>query len=304
MKEIKEVQDLLELTQSDDLLAREDRLLKEFEVLLEQEEVLWFQKSREKVIALGDRNTTFFHTSTIVRRRRNMIEALKDGEDRWVTNKKDLEKMALDYYKRLYSLEDVSAMRDMLPQAGFVQLSEGKMQELEKPFLEEEVVVAVKSMGSFKAPGIDWFQPVFYQKNWEVVGASVTRFVLGFFESGVRPQLTNSALLILLPKVARPEKIAQFHPVSLCNVLFKIITKMMVIRLKSVISKLIGPAQASFIPGRLSVDNVVVVQEAVHSMRRKKGRKGWMLLKLDLEKAYDRIRWDFLTETLEAAGLS
>ncbi|KAG7557811.1 Reverse transcriptase domain [Arabidopsis suecica] len=79
---------------------------------------------------------------------------------------------------------------------------------------------------------------------------------------------------------------------------------MMVIRLKNVISKLIGPAQASFIPGRLSIDNIVVVQEAVHSMRRKKGRKGWMLLKLDLEKAYDRIRWDFLKETLGAAGLS
>lgn len=56
--------------------------------------------------------------------------------------------------------------------------------------------------------------------------------------------------------------------------------------------------------GRLSIDNIVTVQEAVHSMRRKKGRKGWMMLKLDLEKAYDRIRWDFLQETLEAAGFS
>ena len=67
--------------------------------------------------------------------------------------------------------------------------------------------------------------------------------------------------------------------------------------------KLIGPAQASFIPGRVSTDNIIVVQEAVHSMRRKKGRKGWMLLKLDLEKAYDRIRWDFLEDTLYAAKL-
>lgn len=74
-------------------------------------------------------------------------------------------------------------------------------------------------------------------------------------------------------------------------------------RLKTLMSKLIGPAQASFIPGRLSTDNIVIVQEAVHSMRRKKGKKGWMLLKLDLEKAYDRIRWDFLEDTLHAAKL-
>ena len=68
-------------------------------------------------------------------------------------------------------------------------------------------------------------------------------------------------------------------------------------------NKLIGPTQSSFITGHLSTDNILVVQEAVHSMRRKKGRKGWMLLKLDLEKAYDRIRWDFLEDTLKAAGL-
>ncbi|AEE84338.1 putative protein [Arabidopsis thaliana] len=76
----------------------------------------------------------------------------------------------------------------------------------------------------------------------------------------------------------------------------------MVERLKPLMTNLIGPAQASFIPGRVSTDNIVFVQEAVHSMRRKKGVKGWMLLKLDLEKAYDRIRWDYLEDTLISAG--
>lgn len=109
---------------------------------------------------------------------------------------------------------------------------------------------------------------------------------------------------MLIAKVAKPEKITKFRPISLCNVLFKIITKTMVGRLKGVMNKLVGPAQSSFIPGRLSVDNIVVVQEAVHSMKRKQGRKGWMLLKLDLEKAYDRIRWDFLENTFVVMGLS
>lgn len=117
------------------------------------------------------------------------------------------------------------------------------------------------------------------------------------------PCETNDALLVLIAKVEKPERITQFRPISLCNVLFKTITKTMVMRLKAVMPKLIGPAQASFIPGRLSTDNIVIVQEAVHSMRRKKGRKGWMLLKLDLEKVYDRIRWDFLEDTLRAVQL-
>jgi len=81
-------------------------------------------------------------------------------------------------------------------------------------------------------------------------------------------------IVVLIAKVLKPEKITQFRPISLCNVVFKIITKTMVGRLKGVISKLVGPAQSSFIPGRLSTDNIVVVQEAVHSMQRKKGRKG------------------------------
>lgn len=304
VSDLKAVQDLLEVVQTDDLLMKEDTLLKEFDVLLHQEETLWFQKSREKLLALGDRNTTFFHTSTVIRRRRNRIEMLKDSEDRWVTEKEALEKLAMDYYRKLYSLEDVSVVRGTLPTEGFPRLTREEKNNLNRPFTRDEVVVAVRSMGRFKAPGPDGYQPVFYQQCWETVGESVSKFVMEFFESGVLPKSTNDVLLVLLAKVAKPERITQFRPVSLCNVLFKIITKMMVIRLKNVISKLIGPAQASFIPGRLSFDNIVVVQEAVHSMRRKKGRKGWMLLKLDLEKAYDRIRWDFLAETLEAAGLS
>lgn len=118
------------------------------------------------------------------------------------------------------------------------------------------------------------------------------------------PCETNDALVVLIAKVLKLEKLTEFRPISLCNVLFKTITKTMVLRLKKVMPKLIGPAQSSFIPGRVSTNNIVVVQEAVHSMRRKKGRKGWMLLKLDLEKAYDRVRWDFLEETLMVAGLS
>lgn len=290
MAEIKLVQDALELSQTDVMLEKEEELLKEFEVVLEQEEVVWFQKSREKWIALGERNTNYFHTSTIIRRRHNRIERLRNEEGRWTSDSQELENLAVNYYKRLYSLEDVPPVVEELPKEGFVSLTRAETNELNKPFVAMEVETAVRSMGGYKAPGPDGYQPIFYQKCWETVGESVVRFSLDFFATGNLPPETNDALVVLITKVSKPEKINQFRPISLCNVLFKTITKMMVIRMKRVIAKLIGPAQSSFIPGRLSIDNIVVVQEAVHSMRRKKGRKGWMLLKLDLEKAYDRIR--------------
>ena len=189
-----------------------------------------------------------------------------------------------------------------LPPEGFMSLSQADKTELLRCFSAGEVEKAVRCMGKFKAPGPDGYQPVFYQECWEVVGESVVKLVLEFFETSVLPSRLNDALVVLLPKVGKPEKITQFRPISLCNVLFKIITKTMVERLKPLMTNLIGPAQASFIPGRVSTDNIVFVQEAVHSMRRKKGVKGWMLLKLDLEKAYDRIRWDYLEDTLISAG--
>jgi len=252
----------------------------------------------------GDKNTKYFHTSTIIRRRKNRIEMLKDDDGNWISNAEELESLAIQYYKRLYSLDDVDQVVEKLPRDGFTRLLHGDHSGLNKQFSVSEVEVALRSMGKFKAPGPDGFQPIFYQNCWDVVGESVCKFVLDFFETGLLPPETNDALVVLIAKVLKPEKINQFRPISLCNVMFKIITKTMVGRLKGVIYKLIGPAQASFIPGRLSTDNIVVVQEAVHSMRRKKGRKGWMLLKLDLEKAYDRIRWDFLEDTLVAVGFS
>lgn len=152
MEEIQLVQDILENNQSDDLLRKEEELLKEFEVVLEQEELIWFQKSREKWIVLGERNTTFFHTSTMIRRRRNRIEMLKNDEDRWTSDPLELEELVVTYYKRLYSMADVEPVMTRLPREGFTRLEREECMALNKPFLAAEVERAVRCMGKFKAP--------------------------------------------------------------------------------------------------------------------------------------------------------
>jgi len=98
--------------------------------------------------------------------------------------------------------------------------------------------------------------------------------------------------------VPNAEKITQFRPIGLCNVVYKLITKCIVNRLKGVLPDMISPVQSSFVPGRQITDNVIIMQEVLHSMRRKTGAMGLMAIKLDLEKAYDRLRWDFLHSTL------
>lgn len=111
-------------------------------------------------------------------------------------------------------------------------------------------------------------------------------------------------MLVLIPKVDVPEDIRQLRPISLCNVIFKIITKIIALHLKSYMDFLVNHTQASFVGGRSSTDNIIIAQEVLHFMERKKGNKGQMTIKVDLEKAYDRVNWVFLEDTLRQIGLS
>lgn len=86
--------------------------------------------------------------------------------------------------------------------------------------------------------------------------------------------------------------------------MYKVIIKVVIDRLKSIMPKVVLPNQVSFIPRRYITDNIIIAQEIAHSMKNKKGKKSWMALKIDLEKAYDRIRWNFIEDTLLDIGLS
>ncbi|KAK9277915.1 hypothetical protein L1049_027472 [Liquidambar formosana] len=146
-------------------------------------------------------------------------------------------------------------------------------------------------------------QAIFYHKYWHLMCTAINHMVRSAFSSGTLPPGINKTLITFIPKIPHPENMSQFRPISLCDVSMKIISKILVSKLRPFLSSIVAPAQSSFIPGRLTSDNILITQEAIYTMKKKEGRSGLMVIKVDLAKAYDQISWDFLRSVLVEIGL-
>ena len=175
--------------------------------------------------------------------------------------------------------------------------------ELIRQVTNLEVQKAAFEIGSEKSPGPDGMPAGFYQKFWHIVGPTVIKAVKSFFRSGKILKQINHTFITLLAKVDNPNSINHFRPISLCSTIYKIISKIITSRLKGIIPKLIHPLQFAFIKNRSIQDNILIGHEVFHSFRQKRNNKeGFMAIKLDMEKAYDKIDWEFLLKVMEKFG--
>ncbi|XP_074304974.1 uncharacterized protein LOC141639890 [Silene latifolia] len=176
-------------------------------------------------------------------------------------------------------------------------------EKLDRNYVVADVQCVLNHMSPFKAPGPDGFQALFYQSQWETISPSLCKMIFDVLHNGIFPEGLGETFISLISKVDHPHTVSQFRPIGLCNVAYKLITKMIVNRLKPVLPILINPMQCSFVPERQITDNIIIVQEALHSMRGRKGRTGFMALKLDLEKPYDVGVAVHPTHTLRDMGI-
>ncbi|XP_026384009.1 uncharacterized protein LOC113279533 [Papaver somniferum] len=170
------------------------------------------------------------------------------------------------------------------------------------PPTNEEILKTVKGMESWSAPGPECFQAGFYKTQWNILGEDVCHMVKNFFSIKFLPKEINKTYISLIPKKNKACAPADFIPIGLCNTSYKIISKILVSRMKPLMERIISPYQAAYVSGRLINDNTMIAHELVHFMKKMEGASGWIALKLDMSKAFDRLEWPFLLKILQSFG--
>ena len=285
-----------------EILDKINEVQREINDLLHHKEVFWHQRSRSIWLPVGDKNTKYFHQRASQRRKKNTIEGLHDSNGVWCTNTGEIAVIAEAYYKGLFIASTELSMEDLLTSVDSV-VTEEMGRSLTCSYIKEEVRAALFQMHPSKSPGLDGMSPFFFQKFWHVVGHNVTAAVLSMLHSGRYLHKMNYTHIMLIPKKKDPQLITEYCPISLGNVVSRIISKVLKNRVKPILSRVISDSQSAFVLDRLITDNTFVAYEMIHRMRnRRRGKVGHMAIKLDVSKAYDREEWEFLEKIMLRIG--
>ncbi|KAM1589719.1 hypothetical protein ACFX10_028582 [Malus domestica] len=246
---------------------------KELRAAHKEEEAYWKLKSRIQWLKEGEKNTKFFHAQTVRRRKHNKIKWLEDHHGVWHEDEKEICDIASSYFTGLFQSSRSSHIGE-ITECMENRVSNDNNRLLTTPITDSEIMEAAFQIPPTRAPGPDGFTGCFYKDHWEIVGKDVTLVVNAFWHSGKLLRKLNHTNLVLIPKVQCPKSMAQFRPIALCNVIYKIIAKILTNRLKSVMPKIIGEYQSVFVAGKQIQDNILVVHEILHSLlHQKKGNQ-------------------------------
>eukprot|EP00253_Pinus_taeda_P004859 PITA_04859 len=305
------LQDLKNIQQRLILEGRSEELaLKEQEMegkLLERErkeEMLWRQKSRIRWLKEGEKNTKFFHRTTVQRRMHNQISQVTNAQGDKLETQEEIEKEFLQYFKAMSQEPNINREEAIDNITGHIPrlITEEQNSLLLKPISLQEVEIAAKSLKAGKAPGPDGFSSNFFHYFWELIKWEVWQVVeesrsLRWMYPGL-----NATFIALIPKSEDSNSPNKFRPIALCNIIYKIVSKVVALRLKLLLPGIISPEQSGYVEGRQITDGIILSHEIIHSLKHSK--KPGMLLKIDLSKAFDSISWDYMQKFLSAFGFA
>jgi hypothetical protein len=252
------------------------------------EEEYWKQRSRVRWTLEGDSCTKYFHAIANSQRRKCSIPRLitPQGE---VDDQRDLMEHVYDFYRGLMGASGEDRVFSLAPdlwERG-KRISDGENLALELTFMPEELDEVLLSMKPDSAPGPDGLPVLFFKRIWGILRGHILTLLNAFVLGRVDVAWLNFGIITLIPKVKGADTIKQFRPIALINVICKFVGNAFAIRLAPLAHRTIDRSQTAFIRGRCLHEGVLALHEIMHELRVK--RLGGLLLKLDFEKAYDRV---------------
>ncbi|XP_013625016.1 PREDICTED: uncharacterized protein LOC106331249 [Brassica oleracea var. oleracea] len=251
--------------------------------LYKAEEYFWKQRSRQLWLSLGDSNTGYFHAISKGRSTQNRLSVIEDKDGLPHYEEEQIANIISSFYADLFKSSEYLGNQIL--------------------FHKREITEATFSIIGEKAPGPDGFSASFFPANWEVVGPAVISEIQAFFSTGFLAPSINKTHVRLIPKFLGAKTVEEYMPIALCNIYYKIISKLISIRLKNVLGVIVSENQSAFVSGRAIADNVLITHEVLQFLKTSKAEiRCSMAVKTDMSKAYDRIEWQFISDVLYRLG--
>lgn len=279
----------------------ESKALEDWEELAAAETSFFFQRSRINWLAFGDGNSTMFHRYAASRQAMNHIHFLYSDSGEKVDTQAGIQNLCVNYFSELLGSPVSPPMfvqSDLDILFDFKCTSE-QISCFQKEFYEADVREAFFSLPKNKNGGPDGYSAEFFTSTWPVIGPEITDAVLEFFRSGQLLKQWNAANLALIPNASLP---TDFRPISCLNTVYKVISKLLAARLKEILPLMISKSQSAFLPGRLLAENVLLATDLVNGYNSQTTTPRGML-KVDLRKALDCVRWVFILASLRALNV-